>query len=295
VSELEHFAEGTRAEFARLPSGLRMRWYERGEGPVVILLHGFPELAVSWRHQLEDLSADYRVVVPDLRGYGGTDAPPRVADYTTDLLVRDVLELADTVGAERFHLVGHDWGGAIAWQVGMRHARRLRSLAVCNCPPAQLLWRDVTNLAQLRRSWYMFFFQLPYLPERLMLRDPRTTVTRAFRGSAVNPEAFTDEALEPYVEQLRDRGLPGLNYYRAALRRPLTRLERIDCPVRLIWGLGDHALGAQFANPAAYQEFCPDFHLTAIPANVAGHWVQQEAPERVNAALREHFAASDAR
>lgn len=261
----------------------------------MILLHGFPELAVSWRFQLEALSNDYRVVVPDMRGYGGTDAPPRVSDYAPDLLVGDVLDLADTVGADRFHLVGHDWGGAVAWQVGMRHADRLLSLAVCNCPPAQLLWRDITNVHQLRRSWYMFFFQVPWLPEWLMRRDPRSTIEKAFRGSAVNPEPFTDEALQPYIEQLRDRGLPGMNYYKAALRRPTTRLSTIDCPVRLIWGLGDHALGPHFANPSAYLDFCPDFTLTAIPVNVAGHWVQQEAHARVSQSLREHFEAAHAR
>lgn len=295
VNTLAHFPEGTKVEHARLASGLRMRWYERGEGPAVLFLHGFPELAVSWHFQFEGLAHRYRVIAPDMRGYGGTDAPTQVKDYTTDRLVEDVIELCDAVGESQVHLVGHDWGGALAWQVAMRKVERLRSLAVCNCPPHQLMFRDAANLEQLRRSWYIFFFQLPAIPERWLLHDPETTVQRLFRAGAVNPDNFTNTALEPYVEQLRERGLPGLNYYRAALRKPLIKLQPIRCPVRLIWGLGDPALGPQYADESLYRPFCEDFSLSLIPENVAGHWVQQEAPELVNAALDDHFSRADGR
>jgi pimeloyl-ACP methyl ester carboxylesterase len=297
MSDLDYFPEGTRIEEARLPSGLKMRWYERGpaQAPVVLCLHGFPELAVSWRAQLAGLGDRYRVVAPDMRGYGGTDAPARVADYRLPLLCHDVIELIDVLGDEPVHLVGHDWGGAVAWEMAQHHPDRLRTLAVLNCPPVQMLMREVLrNPRQLRRSWYMLLFQLPRFPEWWIGRDPERTMRAMFRGAAVQREVFTAEVLAPYVRQVRERGLPGVHYYRAAPRPSLvlpgsaaSRPAPIDVPTRLIWGLGDSALGPWFAAPERYQAFVRDFDRVVIEE--AGHWVQQEAPERVNAALAEHF------
>ncbi|NVB41036.1 alpha/beta fold hydrolase [Pseudenhygromyxa sp. WMMC2535] len=289
MDDLAFFPPETQTFVGCLFSGLRMRWYERGpqDAPVVLCLHGFPELAVSWREQLAGLSDRYRVIAPDMRGYGGTDAPPRVRDYDMDLLVRDVVELIDAVGVDKVHLVGHDWGGAVAWAVAQHHGERLHSLSVLNCPPAQLLVKEFRRLEQLRRSWYMFFFQLPFLPERVFTRDPEAKVRELFHDAAYNPEPFTTERMRPYVRQLRERGLPGLNYYRAALRRLPRPLASIEVPTRLIWGLQDHALGPWFAEPERYTSWIRDFDRVLIDA--AGHWVNQEAAAQVNAALREHF------
>ena len=148
---------------------------------------------MSWRDQLAGLSDHYRVVAPDLRGYGGTDAPPRVRDYTIDRLTRDVVELIDALGVERVHLVGHDWGGAIAWEVAQRHGDRLLSLSVLNCPPMQMLVRELMRFDQLRRSWYFFFFQVPFVPEWQMQREPEI-IAKAFWANAVNKNAFTARA-----------------------------------------------------------------------------------------------------
>ncbi|HWN68967.1 MAG TPA: alpha/beta fold hydrolase [Haliangium sp.] len=289
MNELEYFPDGTRMEEARLPSGLRMRWYERGpaSATVVLCLHGWPELAVSWRHQLDGLGDRWRVVAPDMRGYGGTDAPARVADYRMPHLCRDVAELIEVLGNERVHLVGHDWGGAVAWEFARQRPDRLRTLSVLNCPPTDMLAREVLrNPRQLRRSWYMFMFQLPRFPEWLLGRDPARSMARVFRGAAGQRDVFTREALAPYVRHARERGVPGIHYYRAAMP-PSRTPAPIEVPTRLIWGLGDRALGPWFAEPERYRAFVRDFDRVVIEE--AGHWVQQEAPERVNAALAEHI------
>jgi pimeloyl-ACP methyl ester carboxylesterase len=294
MHDLEYFPAGTRMEEARLPSGLTMRWYERGpaRAPVVLCLHGWPELAVSWRGQLDGLGDRWRVVAPDMRGYGGTDAPARVEDYRMHHLCRDVIELVEKLGNERVHLVGHDWGGAVAWEVARRHADRLRTLSVLNCPPAEMLAREVLrNPRQLRRSWYMFVFQLPRVPEWLLGRDPERGMTRVFHAGAVRRDLFTPEALAPYVRQVRARGLPGVSYYRAALAPASRAPVPVDVPTRVIWGLGDAVLGPWFAEPERYRPFVRDFDrdFDRVVIEDAGHWVQQEATERVNAALAEHF------
>lgn len=296
MNDLDWFPAGTRVEETRLPSGLKMRWYARGPArgaPVALCLHGFPELAVSWRAQLAGLGDRYRVVAPDMRGYGGTDAPARVADYRMEHLCRDVVELIDVLGGEPVHLVGHDWGGAVAWEVAQRAPAQLRSLSVLNCPPTGMLMREVLrNPRQLARSWYAFVFQVPRLPEWLLGRDPERSMRKVFHGAALRHEVFTDEVLAPYVRQLRERGLPGIQYYRAA-RRFRGKPVPVPLPVRLVWGLGDPALGPWFTEPARYQAYARDFDRVVIEG--AGHWVQQEAPERVNAALAEHFARADER
>jgi len=290
MNDLGWFPAGTRMEETRLPSGLKMRWYARGPAhgaPIVLCLHGFPELAVSWRGQLAGLGDRYLVVAPDMRGYGGTDAPPRVADYRMEHLCGDVLALIDVLGGAPVHLVGHDWGGAVAWEVAQRTPMRLRTLSVLNCPPPGMLVREaLRNPRQLVRLWYMFVFQVPRIPGWWLRRDPERHMRKAFHEAAVRREVFTDEVLAPYVRQLRERGLPGINYYRAA-RPSLGEPSPTPVPTRLIWGLGDPVLGPWFAEPAGYQAYASDFDRVVIED--AGHWVQQEAPERVNAALAEHF------
>ena len=290
MDDLAYFPADTRTHVGCLFSGLRVRWYERGpmDAPVVLCLHGFPELAVSWREQLEALSDHYRVVAPDMRGYGGTDAPRKVRDYDLDVLVRDIVELIDALGADKVHLVGHDWGAAVAWEVAQFHGDRLHSLAILNCPPVLRMLEELRRPEQLRRSLYMLFFQLPFVPERLLRADPEATVHKVFLDNAYNRAPFTRERLEPYVRQLRERGVSGLNYYRAAVRRLPRKLRPIRVPTRLIWGLRDKALGPWFTEPALYQDWVEDFDRVLIED--AGHWVMQEAPQQVNEALRSHFS-----
>lgn len=285
--------EGTETLELDLDNGLHMRAYARGDGPrTVIFLHGFPELAISWRAQLANVPDGFRFVAPDLRGYGGTDAPKRVGEYHISKLVADVGALGRAVGAGVFDLVGHDWGGAIAWEVARRAPEQLRTLSILNCPPGDVLAKTLRhNGKQLRMSWYMLFFQLPFLPEWLFRRDPATMMKRSLQGIAMRPEVFTDEVLAPYIEQVRERGLPGLNYYRAAASALFDRAKpaKIQIPTRVVWGMGDGALGPWFAEREVYREVAAELDVVPIPSS--GHWVQQEAPDEVNRALFEHWQA----
>ncbi len=291
TSSLSSFAPGTECREIDLPSGMHVRAYVRGNGPrTVLFLHGFPELAVSWRGQLAAVPDGFRFVAPDMRGYGGSSAPTEVAAYRMEKLVDDVVELADALGSPTFDLVGHDWGGAVAWQTARTHPQRLTTLSVLNCPPPDVMLRFFVKPAQLRMSWYMFFFQLPWLPEYWLRRDPRRMMMGAFRNIAVNKSVFTPETVAPYIEQLTERGMPGLHYYRAAFRNLAGARKKpplIPLPTRLIWGLGDGALGPWFADETLYREIATPFDVVTIAES--GHWVQQEAVAEVNAALRAHW------
>lgn len=283
----------TESRTEKLSNGLTMHWLARGpkHAPTAILLHGFPELAVSWRHQLAELADEVRVVAPDLRGYGGTDAPARDRDYAMPLLVADVIALIDALGCDRVHLVGHDWGAALAWEVARSHPDRLHSLSILNCPPQDVLVRvAMRRPVQLLRSWYMFFFQIPRLAEWLFRRDPERWALRAFRETSVRPERFDDAALAPYIAQVRDRGMPGVRWYRAAFWRPIWRSRTVAVPTRIIWGLQDAFLIPAFADARWYRGFVPRLDIVTIAS--AGHWVQQEQPEAVNAALAAHWAST---
>ncbi len=276
-----------------LDNGLHVRAFVRGRGPrTVLFLHGFPELAVSWHLQFAEVPDGFRFVAPDMRGYGGTDAPKQVRAYCIDNLVGDVASLARAVGAERFDLVGHDWGGAIAWEVARRWPELLRTLSVLNCPPGNVLARTLRrNPRQLAMSWYMLFFQLPRVPEWYFARDPQAAIERGLFGLAKKTEVFTPEILAPYVEQVRERGLPALNYYRAAVGTLLSRKQppMIHVPTRVVWGMGDGALGPWFAERDVYRDVASD--LDVVRVDDAGHWVQQESPVAVNQALHAHWLA----
>lgn len=285
------FPDDTETLELTLDNGIHVRAYARGTGPrTVLFLHGFPELAVSWQAQFRDVPSGFRFVAPDMRGYGGTDAPRPIRAYSMENLTDDVLALARAVGSPTFDLVGHDWGGAVAWEVARRAPASLRTLSILNCPPGDLLVRMLRrHPKQLAMSWYMFFFQLPRIPEWYFRRDPERAVRTGFASVAKNHAVFTPEVLEPYVEQVRDRGLPGLNYYRAAVGKLFDRQRApiIDVPTRVVWGMGDGALGPWFAEQDAYRKIASD--LDVIRIEESGHWVQQEAPERVNRALHEHW------
>ncbi len=295
MDDLAYFPPDTNSYVGCLVSGLRVRWYERGpqdieDPPTVLCLHGFPLLAASWHEQLTGLSERYRVVAPDMRGYGGTDAPTRVRDYGLDVLTRDVIELIDALGVDKVHLVGHDWGAVVAWEVAQRYGHRLHSLSIINCPPVQVMVKELSRPEQLRRSWYFALFQLPWLPERMLARDPESIADR-IAGLAHNLAPFTRRRLEPYVRQVRERGLSGrLNYYRAAIPRMPTKLARIDVPTRLIWGVRDPVLGESCADPEHYRSWIESFDRVMIEG--AGHMPMLETPAEVNAALREHFEAA---
>ncbi len=268
-----------------------------GEGPVVVLLHGFPEIWWSWRAQIPYLvERGFRVLAPDQRGYGHSTKPGRVADYRVEALADDVAGLLDREGVARAHVVGHDWGGMVAWQFAMRHPGRLDRLAILNVPhPARFL-QGLRTLRQLRKSWYVFLFQLPGVAERMLAAGDFAALRRLYLRGSRRPGAFTPEDVERYVEAFRVPGaLPGaLSWYRAAGRRLLSgdspEIRSIAAETLVVWGERDAHLGAELAEPSP--RLVPRCRVVRIPE--ASHWVQNDAPEIVNRELAAHFGRPEA-
>ena len=275
-------------------NGVRLHYVTQGEGQLVILLHGFPEFWYSWRHQIPVLAEHFKVMVPDLRGYNDSDKPDGVANYQIDILTSDVMELIRSFGQERAIIVGHDWGGGIAWTFAADYPQATERLIVMNCPHPTVFQKNLNaNFRQLRRSWYMFFFQIPWLPEWSTRLNARRFVEQAFRGMAIRKEAFPDEELDRYVEAIQKPGAltAGINYYRAAFRERIRKGERktdlIQCPSLLIWGEEDTALGKELTY-GMEPYFTDGISIKYIPN--CSHWVQQEQPELVNQYMLEFLS-----
>jgi pimeloyl-ACP methyl ester carboxylesterase len=252
---------------------------------LALLLHGFPECAFSWRHQLPFLAArGYRVWAPNQRGYGNSAAPRGVASYAIEALVDDVARLIDASGAESVHLAGHDWGAMVAWEFALRRARPLERLAIFNVPHPAIFREAIrNNWRQRRRSLYVAFFQLPWIPEWSLTRKGAALIDEAFRGMAVDKSRFPDEVLAVYrANALRPGGATAmLNWYRAAGRRfgaVQAETPPIDVPTLMVWGEEDSALGKELT--FGTDRYVKDLTLRYLPR--VSHWVQQEAPERVN-------------
>lgn len=258
------------------------------DGPLVILLHGFPEFWFGWRYQLPALAAaGYRVLVPDQRGYNLSDKPQGVEAYALDRLAEDVLGLIRAAGRDKATLVGHDWGAAVAWWVAARHPERLQKLVILNVPHPQVMQRWVRrSLEQLLRSWYVFFVQLPRLPEALMRRNRWAPLRSALTNSA-RPGTF--EGTLPFYRAAWSQ--PGaltaaLNWYRAAVRHapsPSGPL-RVRVPTLILWGKRDRFLSRRMAKPSLAH--CDRGELVFLDAT---HWVQHEEAARVNALMLEFF------
>jgi epoxide hydrolase 4 len=263
---------------------LRLHYVEAGSGPLVILLHGFPEFWFSWRYQIPALkAAGFRVIAPDLRGYNLSGKPRGVEAYGANLVARDIEQLILACGAERAIVVGHDWGGAIAWHFAMHHPQRLERLVIMNAPhPARFL-RALRTWRQLRKSWYIFFFQIPWLPEALIRVGRFALLRQTLRAGPLRRGAISADDIERYVEAAAQPGAitAAVNYYRAALRRSPSRdqvVTIIEAPVLVIWGEMDRYLGLELAEPD--RQLVPNVRVERVPN--ASHWVQLDQPERVN-------------
>ncbi len=276
-------------------NGLRFHVATCGEGErLALLLHGFPELSISWRYQLPLLARlGYRVWAPDLRGYGGSDRPAKLADYALEELLADVAGLVDAAAPSETLLAGHDWGAILAWFFATRQLRPLDRLVIMNVPHPELFRKNM-NLRQALRSWYAFFFQIPWLPEKLLGLAGARAIGEAFRGSAVHKERFPEEVLEAYRAAARQPGAltAMLNYYRAVMRGGGARRQQklgfpmIETPTLMLWGEQDVALGKELTYGTESQ--VRDLTLRYLPD--ASHWVQQDAPETVNAMLEAWLA-----
>jgi pimeloyl-ACP methyl ester carboxylesterase len=291
-NELALFPPGTTMHEGRLRSGLRMRWYEIGSAdkPAALFIHGFPELAVSWTHQFAGLCDSYRLIAPDTRGYGGTDAPFGFWLYTLRRVARDAAQLLELVGVQSAHLVGHDMGSAIAWEAAQNFPRSFRSLAIVNGPCLPLMFRNAAK--QAGPSSYVWKMLMPYYFNNYAKRDPEYMLRDAFHRDADHERVFPPEVISAYAKHVRLRGVPAVNYYRACTVFPTLRLKPVHVPVRLVWGENDPWVGDFFREPATYASFCDKVDSVLIEGK--GHFVQQQAPEPVNAALREHWSRVDA-
>jgi pimeloyl-ACP methyl ester carboxylesterase len=273
--------------------GVRLHYVEAGEGPLVVLLHGFPEFWFGWRRQIPVLAAaGFHVVAPDMRGYNLSAKPKGWRLYDPDYLARDIAGLIRHFGVEQAHVVGHDWGAAVAYTVAMRHPEMVESLSILNVPHPERMLAGFRTWRQLRKSWYMFFFQIPGLPERLLARDNFAFAKRSLRADS--PKSFSDADLERYVEAWSEPGaLTGMiNYYRAALRRSPRAAQASLLPIQartlVIWGERDRHLGAELAEPLP--QWVPNVRIERIAE--ATHWVQHDEPERVGQLLVE-FLGND--
>ncbi|WP_226006444.1 alpha/beta fold hydrolase [Natrinema salinisoli] len=275
----------------RTVNGIELHTVAAGDetNPLIVLLHGFPEFWYAWRAQIPPLvEAGYRVLIPDLRGYNLSEKPGGVKSYRVRESARDVVDLIATENREVAHVVGHDWGGMVAWDLGLRHPGAVDRLAVVNAPHPTAYLRQVTaNPEQLSRSLYAVFFQLPWLPERVLQYDEYRILERGLRETAA-PETFRDDELARYRRAWsRDGALTGmLNWYRAAARYPpIPRSERVDVPTLIVWGEDDTALVPALAVDSA--DRCEESRLELLPET--SHWVPRETPARLTSLLLEHI------
>jgi epoxide hydrolase 4 len=281
--------------FARV-NGIRLHYAESGSGELVIFLHGFPEFWYSWRHQLKALAPYFHVVAPDLRGYNLSDKPANVADYRIEVLVEDLIGLIDHFGARTAAIVGHDWGAGVAWAAAQKYPDRISKLVALQVPPAAA-WRANMSARQLLRSWYMFVFQLPRLPEWMIAHNEFASLDRVFQETASRRNSFSDADVAAYRDALQTPGAltAALNYYRANVVRLMRRSSsaegatagqdsRIRVPTLFIFAEQDLAILPQTVKGIARFINAPYRELRIPDSN---HWVQNEAVEEVNAALLE--------
>ncbi|HEY3354784.1 MAG TPA: alpha/beta fold hydrolase [Polyangia bacterium] len=268
--------------------GARLHVVTEGQGPLVLLLHGFPEFWFSWRHQMGALAAaGFRAAAPDLRGYGRSEKPRGVGAYRLEALAADVAGLIRALGGGPATVVGHDWGGAVAWHAAARYPALVERLVVMNGPAQGAMLRAFLSPRQIGRSWYIFFFQLPRLPERMVLREG--FMRQLFRANLADPDAIPEHELNLFDAALHEPGAAtaAINYYRAAIRHPLIGAHPVACPTLIVWGARDRALGPEVL--AAITPLAP--RRTVHVLEDAGHFVHEERPHQVNRLLLDFLGA----
>jgi pimeloyl-ACP methyl ester carboxylesterase len=268
-------------------NGVKLHYVTQGEGDLMLMLHGFPEFWYSWRHQIPEFAKDYKVVALDLRGYNDSDKPADKSAYVMDEFILDVEGVIKGLGYDKCILVGHDWGGAIAWNFAYAHPEMVERLIILNLPHPAKFAEGIRNPQQLLRSSYMFFFQIPWLPEFLIQSSDYQLIENAIKGMAVNKSAFSKEDLEAYKDAAAKRGAmtATLNYYRNIFQQRMTSQDWsvLEVPTLMIWGEKDTALGKELTYGT--EAYVRDFQIKYIPD--CSHWVQQEQPQLVNQYIRE--------
>lgn len=274
-------------------NGRRLAAIDEGpvDGPLVILLHGFPEFSFAWRNQVGPLVDDgWRVLAPDQIGYNLSDKPAGLENYDIDALADDVLRLAEAAGYRTFSLVGHDWGGIVAWWLALRNPDRIERLAILNAPhPGTMTRYAMTHPTQMLRSWYILFFQIPGLPEALLRAGGYRMARRLLTGTS-RSDAFSRHDLDHYQEAWSRPGAltAMINWYRALRKRRRLRSERVRVPTMILWGERD--AGLEFPLALAALRRCDQGRLFRFPN--ATHWLQHEEPEDVNHLLRAFLSSA---
>jgi pimeloyl-ACP methyl ester carboxylesterase len=283
-------ASGLREGYAEV-GDVRLHYVEAGDGPLIVLLHGFPEFWYGWRQQIAPLvQAGFRVVAPDLRGYNLSSKPEGFRDYTADKPAADVRGLIRELGAESAMVVGHDWGGTVAWTLAMNHPEVVDRLVVLNAAHPRKLNEGLRNPRQLLRSWYFFFFQFPGLPEHHARARGWRFFKRFLRDA--RPRYTTDD-VDRYVEAWSQPGAEKamIDYYRAAVRLGSTQeVHPISAPTLVIWGQRDRYLGPKLAEP--HHDDVPNLDRVERLPN-ASHWVHHDEAERVNELLVDFLTPAD--
>lgn len=276
--------------FLRTASNLKIHYVAKGDTgkPLMLCLHGFPEFWYSWRYQLKAFSHEFRVVAVDLRGYGDSDVPTGRSQYKMAYLVNDVKEIIEALGYSSCTLLSHDWGGFLAWATAHINPGLVDKLIICNSPHPSCFRKCLqTSRKQFFASWYMFYFQLPFLPEYLIEADDFKMLGPIYK----RVKNFTDEDVEAYKYALSQSGLSGpLNYYRNIFTNDLPRgysRSKIKAPTLVVWGNKDKALTTDCL--IGTEQYVED--LTIKYVDGANHWVQMDAPEAVNKYIREFLAA----
>jgi pimeloyl-ACP methyl ester carboxylesterase len=266
-------------------NGIKLHTVQTGpkSGVPVILLHGFPEFWYGWRKQIPALAeAGCRVIVPDQRGYNLSDKPEGITSYDLYTLAGDVLGLIHVLDYEKVNLVGHDWGGIVAWALAMSRPEKLHKLTILNAPHPAVMRKFLRrDFEQMRRSWYAGFFQIPWLPESILSAGNFRAMIRGMKNTA-KKNTFTSEDFERYKEAWSQPGAltSMLNWYRAIIRRPLRMPENTRVKVRtlMMWGMKDFALTHRMARPS--MDYCDEGNLILFPEST--HWVHLDAVEEVN-------------
>lgn len=288
-------------------NGIRLHYVESGKGPLIVFLHGFPEFWYEWKGQLAEFGKDHRVVAPDMRGYNLSAKPPDLDAYQMKNLVEDVRALAQHLGYKKFVLVGHDWGGGVAWSFALAHPEYLEKLVIINCPHPAILARELAaNPAQQKASQYMLLFRSPQA-ESMLSANNYAFLAQAVMGEGLKSGVFTEADKQAYISAWSQPGAltGGLNYYRAANLGPSAPAKEGDTPspvsafgldsagltvkvpTLVIWGEKDTALLT--SNLDGMDQLVPNLTVKRIPDG--SHWVVHEKPELVNSYIREFLSA----
>ena len=274
-------------------NGIKLHVAKQGNGKkLVVLLHGWPEFWYTWRYQIPELAKHFTVYAPDLRGFNLSDKPHGISNYKTDTVASDIAALVQQSGFKKALIVGHDWGGAVAWTFATMFPELTEKLVVCNCPhPKLMLDSFKSNPSQLIKSWYIFMHQIPLLPEMIYQFTLPLFFKQFVRGWMYNKHNFSDDDLNEFVKAFKHEGaLTGsINYYRAMLQtKPNLKIfdKKIQSPTLLIWGEGDKALGKELTyNTEKYIDAA--YEVKYIPN--CSHWTQNDCPELVNEFLLDFF------